>query len=180
MDFTIDCSCGAKIHVSTREAGGTRECACGRVIQIPSLGELRRRAGRRRYDADVAAKLRYMFATGQLPQQSTCTRCGIETTNVLECWVECEKPYTRGRGFWTTFMLGICAPWILAVERLCGAYPRLEVLGRELVVNIPLAICPKCAARVGANGHDLRNLIHRVPLYSQLLKKYPNAHVGQS
>jgi hypothetical protein len=176
MDFTIDCSCGANLRVTTGDAGGTKRCHCGNINPVPSLGELRRRAGQQRYDVSIADKISYLVADGELPAETACIQCGIDTSNVLQCKVECERPYVKGRGFWSTVLLGLFAPfWILGA--LSRDYQNSEVHGRELIVNTPLALCPECAATSQAEKEDLHDLLRRVPLYDQLLQEYPNANV---
>jgi len=174
MDFTIDCSCGEQLRVGAADAGGTKRCQCGKANAVPSLSELRHRAGQNRYDVSIAEKLRYMFADGDLPPDNICAECGVETSNVLECSVECERPYTKGRGFWRTVLLGFFAPiWILGA--LNREYNEPEVFGEELIVDTPLPLCPDCAAHLTEGKHNLRELLRRAPLYDQLFQEYPKA-----
>jgi len=176
MDFTIDCPCGKQIRVGTADAGGTKRCRCGTTNAVPALSELRRRAGQQSYNANIADKLRYMFADGELPPDNVCSQCGAETSNVLQCSVECERPHTKGRGFWGTVLLGIFSPvWILGF--LNREHRNPEVFGQELVVNTPLPLCSKCAADVQPTKHNVLELLRCVPLYDQLLQEYPKADV---
>src|SRR5437870_2392755 len=45
MDVSITCECGARRTVSDGAAGTRFTCACGRAVSVPSLAELRMRAG---------------------------------------------------------------------------------------------------------------------------------------
>jgi hypothetical protein len=174
MDFTIDCTCGQQLRVGTADAGGSKRCHCGAINAVPSLSELRRLAGKQSYDVAIADKLRYMFADGELPPDNACVLCGAETPNILQCSVECERPHTKGRGFWGTVLLGIFAPvWVLVL--LICEYKDAEVFGRELIVTTPLPLCPECAANAQPRKHNVRELLRRVPLYDQLFQEYPNA-----
>ena len=42
MPFSIDCNCGNQLSVSAAKAGGEVECACGCVLGVPSLGQMKR------------------------------------------------------------------------------------------------------------------------------------------
>lgn len=186
MDFTIDCTCGKQLHVGTADAGGTKRCRCGTTNAVPALSELRRRAGQQSYDVNIADKLRHMFADGKLPPDNFCSRCGTETSNVLNCSVECERPHTKSRGFWGTVLLGISSTiflpvWILVwiLGALSREYRNSEVFGQELVVNTPLALCSECAADVKPTNNNIGELLRRVPLYDQLLQAYPEADAAQ-
>jgi hypothetical protein len=174
MDFEISCTCGATIRVSSVDAGGTKQCRCGNILVVPSLSELRRRSGQQAFCVNIADRLQTMFAAGELPVEKHCTQCGVETSNTLPCTVVCERPYTKGRGFWATALLMLLTPvWILGAVRRDHMNP--EVHGRELIVNTPLTLCPACAAEARKRKARLRELLHRVPLYDQLLNEYPQA-----
>lgn len=179
MDFTIDCACGQKLCVGTADAGGSKRCHCGAINAVPSLSELRRRAGQQGYEVSIADKLRYMFAEGELPPDNACVQCGAETSSVLPCLVECERPHTKGRGFWGTVLFGLFAPvWILGA--LNREYKNPEVFGQELIVNTPLPLCSGCTAEVQRRKHNLSDLLCCVPLYERLLQAYPDANVAVS
>lgn len=98
---------------------------------------------------------------------------------VLPCLVECERPHTKGRGFWGTVLLGLFAPvWILGA--LNREYKNPEVFGHELIVNTPLPLCSGCTAEVQRRKHNLSDLLCCLPLYERLLQAYPDANVAVS
>ena len=177
MDFTIQCSCGHQLQVSAVDAGGAKRCPCGNVNAVPSLSALRRQAGQQSYEVKIADKLRYMFADGELPPNKECAQCGCKTANVLECSVECERPYSKGRGYWIAVLLGFIAP-LLALLTMIGDGRNSEVHGQELVVRTPLPLCPGCAADLTLRRKRLIKLLCSVPLYAQLLEEYPQAAVA--
>lgn len=41
MRFRLPCECGQQLPVTEGGAGGILQCACGRTVKVPSLGELR-------------------------------------------------------------------------------------------------------------------------------------------
>ncbi|MCI0641958.1 MAG: hypothetical protein L0Y72_31165 [Gemmataceae bacterium] len=42
MEFRLTCECGQRLDLTDGSAGSAVTCACGRAVQVPSLGELRR------------------------------------------------------------------------------------------------------------------------------------------
>jgi len=180
MDFTISCPCGTQLKVTSADAGATKQCRCGRINSVPSLSKLRVNSGQKAYNVDVAEKIRYMRAAGELVTRGTCVYCGAMTDHVLECVVECERPYIKGRGYWSTAFFGVfgsifSAFWL--VKTLNQEYLDNEVHGRDLTVHIPLPLCPSCSAEARKDPSHLRNLTSSVPLYGELLEQYPQAHI---
>jgi hypothetical protein len=176
MEFKLDCPCGAKIRVTTADAGGMKRCRCGHDHVVPSLSELRRQAGHERYEVKIVDKVRRMVSDGTLPGSSNCAKCGANTSVILDLSIECERPYTKGRGFWSTVFLGMFAPvWVLVA--LLRDYNNPEVHGCDLVVDTPIPLWPYCASSTHKQTKLLRELIRTVPLYEQLLQEYPNAAI---
>jgi hypothetical protein len=54
MEYTLQCPCGAQEVVGEGSAGARLSCACGRVLIVPTLHELRRSEGVLRFN-DMAA-----------------------------------------------------------------------------------------------------------------------------
>ncbi|MCA9173543.1 MAG: hypothetical protein KDB14_03570 [Planctomycetales bacterium] len=115
-----------------------------------------------------------MFAEDRLPPDNVCVECGSETSDILQCSVECERPRAKGRGYWSTVVLGMLAPFWFLIS-LSHDYKNAEVFGEDLIVQTPLPLCPTCAAAIQPRKKDLHNLLRRVPLYDQLLQEYPHA-----
>jgi hypothetical protein len=42
MEYRLACECGQQISFSEGAAGNTLQCACGRSVTVPSLGELKK------------------------------------------------------------------------------------------------------------------------------------------
>src|SRR5262249_11143495 len=42
MEFRLKCECGQQLPVTEDAAGGILRCPCGRSVQVPSLGDMRR------------------------------------------------------------------------------------------------------------------------------------------
>jgi hypothetical protein len=45
VGYTVECECGRRLEVAAGAAGSRLGCACGREVAVPSLRELRLRAG---------------------------------------------------------------------------------------------------------------------------------------
>ena len=128
------------MEVTAAHAGSDVRCTCGQVQAVPPLSELRQRAGKPRYDVDIAESIRYMVADGQLPEDDKCVTCGIATDNVLRFVIVCERQMPKGPGFWHTFFLWLLSP----ISGAVGEYSRMEtdteLMGREKIVKAPVRI----------------------------------------
>src|SRR5262245_61506584 len=93
MDFRIKCECGKHVVVTTGSAGGSVQCACGRIVIVPSLTELRRQAGISPYKVNPAQVIEQMVKEGELPPVQPCARCGNRTDEVLDAVAECESSW---------------------------------------------------------------------------------------
>jgi hypothetical protein len=181
MSFTVDCTCGRTLQVTAAQAGGDVRCDCGAVQAVPALSELRHRAGQSRYRRDIAETIRYLVAEGRLPADDKCMGCGIVTDDVLQLVVECALPKQKSPGIWDVIILKALVP----IGHLLGDAGRsaleTEVVGREIVVKTPLRLCGQCADTTPLSRRDdLVCLLENVPLYRQLLNKYPCARITTS
>jgi hypothetical protein len=178
MDFSVTCSCGNSISVSAANAGGDVRCACGKLITVPSLSDLREGIGHTKYDLGIVGRVRKAIADKELPSGRVCLKCGIETTSTLCFSVECERPWRSDGGFWKYFFVYLLAPiWIFAYVR--REQDSAEVFGRETVVDVPLLICPVCQPTLRKSWRkSLIALLQKVPLYKQLLHEYPQSTVS--
>lgn len=127
----------------------------------------------------ASEKVRVLVAAGELPRGTTCVRCQFPTEGILDCSVECERPYRSERGFWDYLLLMAFGSWWLAAIAWRD-YEQTEVHGRETLVKTPLRMCPDCQARyhAGSRAGELRQLLHSVPEYDALLQTFPNASVA--
>ena len=176
MPFHVDCRCGRQVEVRAADAGGEVTCPCGNVNPVPSLSELRRRAGLTSYEGSIAGTIRRKLVNGELPAGDLCVRCGMPTEETLECSVECERTSARGPGSWATVLLSMftsIGTWLTLHEQ----YLDPEVTGRELVVEAPLRVCTDCRRRLRKRTRrkELRALLQTVPEYAELLREYPHA-----
>src|SRR5262249_42237017 len=102
MDLSVTCDCGKNIKVSAAQSGSGLNCSCGRTIDVPALGELRRLAGHSRYDVGIVDRLRQLSSEGSLPLGNNCLNCGLATDCISTCRIECERPWSKENGYWKT------------------------------------------------------------------------------
>jgi hypothetical protein len=128
--FHIDCECGERTTISAGAAGAKINCSCGRILEVPGLQELRRRAGLSPYAVNTATKITLMVEAGKLPSETTCAACQKHTRSVLNViaacefiWITTEETYAYG---------------VLVSER------ELSQHGRELIVPTPIIVCDNC------------------------------------
>ena len=115
MPYTVSCQCGRQLAVSAAEAGSQVACRCGCQVSVPSLGKLARAAGEPLRTLSASEKVRVLVASGELPSGIMCVRCQLPTKEVLECSVECERPYVKKRSLLETFLMYTFAPLWLAI-----------------------------------------------------------------
>lgn len=121
-----------------------------------------------------------MYLDKQLPPDTHCVCCQINTAETLECWVECERTYDRTGKGWAMAILFVWNLPLYLLARVFGGKSVHEVDGRELFVRTPLSICETCQRTTSHDSLTIRQLLLRVKLYQQLLEKYPHAQVGAS
>ncbi len=98
MDYKLDCKCGNALKVFASNCGESATCPrCDRIMVVPHLSELRRRAGV--ISDDIATKLRLMNLEKLLPIEDHCVECGTPTDKQLYCQIECERVYAKKIGF---------------------------------------------------------------------------------
>jgi hypothetical protein len=170
------------ITVTAVQAGAEVRCLCGEVNAVPSLSELRHSVGQPRYNLGIVERIRQKVATGDLPSESACVKCGVQTSGILFCDVECERPWRSGGGFWKYFFLFLLAPVWLWFGQALKDSRRPEQFGRETVVEVPLRMCPECqsAVRTSDSAWELESLLQKVPLCHELLCEYPEATITVS
>jgi hypothetical protein len=173
MDFLVPCECGAPTRVSEGSAGAKIPCACGRTITVPPLHVLRAEIGLSPYPGvSPEMAVERLLAAGRLPADHFCVGCGRETDQVAQVRAECERAVVRGGGFsWATLLLS----WLfLPVIIFQGDEP--QEYGQDKVYWLPLVLCEGCQ-RAAQDRGTLWDYFQRVPLYRELLMKFPSASV---
>lgn len=177
MPYSIVCSCGATVSVTTSQAGGTCTCACGVTNAVPRLSELRLSAGEAPHPISGAERIAGIVARSELPDRDTCTSCDANTDNTVWFAVFCERKRTSG-GNDNTFVYYMLFGWI-AILASAIRPPRSKTHGTDVVVDVPMRICPTCLTAIEStkSQRKLRGLVRRVPACSDLLDSYPNASI---
>lgn len=181
MQYELDCECGNKILVRETAAGAKEQCQCGRILVVPSLHELRHRAGLPIPELPPETVVETLLLAGQLPQEDNCIFCGTATDGFICCTTECERAYIQsGRPGWWVYLLSfLTLGWMgAAVVYACSSKEDRE-WGKDRVFTLPLRVCVNCRHYlIGPSA--LKDALERVPLYRRLLEKYPDARVTLS
>jgi hypothetical protein len=121
----------------------------------------------------------YGFAAGtQSVGEGTCVCCGMVTSDRVKCFIECEKPWVKGKHsfiFWL-FLVWLFG-WLSIFYGLAKDDP--EVVGEQKTYEIPISMCENCQAD-GTEEGSLRAILSRQPDFAGLLRKYPSAKVWAS
>jgi hypothetical protein len=128
------------------------------------------------YESGVIDTIRRMIADGSLPWGETCMVSGSPTDEVLDVVVHCERVHAARESSKLMVLFALLSP-ILALLAL--REERREPLGRETSVSVPLRVSSpfhRKLARRGSRG-ELRRLLRSVPVYAELLDRYPDATV---
>ena len=175
MDFRIDCQCGLCFTVTEASAGGTVDCPCGRAVSVPSLKELRLRAGLPPYNISPETVIEQLLATSQLPGSKTCVRCGADTSDIIHVVTECERSWTHREGGFSWMTLLVTALFFPIALWLWVRKEEKEY-GKDKVYALPLPLCRACEPAVRGRK-ALKQCLMKIPDYSRLLEKFPDARL---
>jgi hypothetical protein len=176
VDYAVACPCGNQIEVRVSQAGSQVQCACGQIVDIPALSQLRHVAGQSKYEVHIVDKVRQMVSDARLPNAQTCIQCEAATQKVAEVIVECQRPRFRGNGYLKTLFLTLIAP-VWALREVQDECRNPEVIGAELILRAPIRLCSACSSKLGKRQRRLRRLLPKEPVYEELLREYPNAQI---
>lgn len=175
VTYPVQCQCGAVRQVAATLAGSTIECECGRTIAVPSLSRLKEAGGESAMSAEV--RIEQMLKRDMLPQETNCLVCESPTKDVAYCWTTCERakveqPTDWELNPWTLFSLVFGFLW-LSFRKV----NRETVEGRDLRFRLPLRVCASCRDLL-REPLRLKETLLDVPVYAELLQKYPDADVS--
>jgi hypothetical protein len=119
-----------------------------------------------------------MIRNGELPSGELCPHSDRPATETVYIGVECERAWLRqGDGsmassIFTWLLFG----WIAALIELRKSASSEEV-GRDTFVELPLSISSDARERILGlrRQSQLKSLLRKVPIYSQLLDEFPEA-----
>jgi hypothetical protein len=173
VNFRVDCECGIPLKVSEASAGGSVRCVCGRSVPVPPLRDLRVRAGLPPHNIAPEVLIEHLLASGELPPNKSCIECGTATEKMVYVVVECERIFIRTRGgfSWRVFLVSLFLP-----VRFWYWEPREEKeYGRDKIYRLPLPVCGSCRPKL--SGRTIADRLRQIPVYEQLLDKFPDAVV---
>lgn len=165
--YPVVCDCGRTHQVPGTSAGSDLPCGCGRTVDIPSLHKLRSAAGESSTSPELM--IEYLLLENRLPDETECVCCGAPTSDAAKFDVVCERIEVTG-GRWKINVAALLVGWIYASRE-----PGVQH-GRNIAFRLPLRICRGCGKGLGRAG--LRDAVRRVPVYAQLLDKYPWAKLS--
>jgi hypothetical protein len=177
MPCWVNCTCGKSIEVMESQAGTILTCACGKDVSVPRLSELRRQSSETTCDASPELVVRYEYGSGkEAVGGDACACCSGVPVNRVLCFIECEKPRSKGEHswlFWICISL-LSLPWafLYYVVRLGQRSEMTEGKSFEFY----LSLCSSCR-EAPLEGDLLRKIVRQEPAFARLLAKYPAAKV---
>lgn len=182
-ELTIDCECGKVLSVSPASAGGSVGCGCGRVLAVPTLSELRRRAGLVPIPQNAVERVRNLINSGKLPDNKLCPFTNLPADTMIWLRVDCESKWVRGNeplsAHWKLFYILIFG-WIGAIFALLRNSKPIEEFGREVYVDIPLMVNGETIGKLRKlkSQSKWRSAIMCSSLYADLLREFPSLHIS--
>jgi len=186
MSYSIDCSCGKNIEVSSSQAGSEIVCSCGKPLTVPRLSELRKSVGLGAYETGIVDTINRMITQGELPGENICAYSGMPTTDVLIVIIQYEQRFRKTEDSEVTavtILLGFFIPfwWFFKLFSMIGAGRiRTDDLGRDSEVKVPLRVCKEFHKKLarGWSRNAVRKMLKAVPIYNQLLDEYPKSVIN--
>lgn len=180
MQYELDCECGDYVTVEEMAAGTTALCRCGRRIIIPSLRELRRRAGVAEPGLSPELVVETLLLAGKLPEEDHCVLCGVATDASVCCMTECERALVQGgRQPWWVYLLALLSFGWFGVAIAKASAGEEREWGKDRIFPLPLRVCDACRQGLTSPA-EVKAALSRVPVYRRLLNKYPGARVSLS
>jgi hypothetical protein len=138
-DPVAECECGRSVPVPA-DARSTLLCPCGNRVVVPLPEEFRCRS-HVLSAMTVERRVRRLLAAGDIPPQGVCALCGqAGEAEEVDLRLICERSHYQssgGRRFLFIPFINLFMWW--EEER------RVEVLGHDTAVPVPLALCQECA-----------------------------------
>lgn len=172
--YPVTCECGTVHDVTGGQAGSAFPCGCGKTVEVPTLGALKRSVGESAVSADL--EIEYRLAEKSLPVEDECVLCDLPTADTLPVSVVCERSEVKSDvkwWYWVFLPLGV---WFVIGMLVAKLNDRKRQLGRDVSFRLPVRVCEDCRPKVRTVA-DARDALRRSPLYARLLAKYPHAAI---
>ncbi len=154
MKFRINCVCGGFIEVGEGAAGATFACSCGLPIVVPSLSELRTRAGLPTNALSPEFIIEHLLPTGELESGKSCVACGTDTDALIHVMTECERVVKQQSGGFSwpvlliTLLLFPFVGWYLVWA--ARTFREEQEHGRDKIYPLPARTAARTAGRPAA------------------------------
>lgn len=179
MDYQLTCRCGNHLSVSEGAAGSQLPCSCGRMINVPTLRELRAATGGSALAPEF--EVERLLLSGWTPEGEQCVCCGA-SAEIHRFWVQCDKAIVAQSGhhsIWAHLLLLLVTPLGALLARRERDRGSSVEHGRDIVYRLPLRACDRCRNEL-KKEEALMKALRSVPVYARLLEKYPSARASDS
>jgi hypothetical protein len=182
LQVALGCGCGRSVFASTKDAGGVILCACGRAVVVPSLSRLRTLAGRDAFVTNPAEAIEKALRSGENPAGEACVMCAATNPIVFMCHATCETTHVKGGHNYLAQLLFMLFFSVMGAIRMFASddeADETEVCGHDVGVSFPLPVCESCSKSAGgvARANVARKLMVHVPMYKELIKRYPKLKI---
>lgn len=174
--YPVPCACGATLQIPGSAAGSQLTCRCGRTVEIPKLSRLKAAVGESSLSPDF--ELEQLVLADTLPLESDCVLCHRPTGNRARYLVTCEvATVDDGEMPWWQKVLVVLGFGLIGfVVFGFGKVRRPSVRGRDVILPIPVRVCPGCGETLTTQA-AVREAMECTPAYARLFEKYPGATI---
>lgn len=141
----VECECGNNLPVP-QDASSSLKCACGTFVILPPAEEFE---GKRVVlsASTIERRIRRLIYAGELPPSSECAWCGSLHAKPVDIRLVCETStsWQTGGERLVIIPLGIGVAWSYSNQE-----ERVETVGRDNTVPVPLCACETCARNLRA------------------------------
>jgi hypothetical protein len=179
MEYWVTCTCGNRIEVSESQAGTTTPCRCGNQVPVPRLSKLRSQAGKSAQDTSPELVIRYLYGSGkEVVGGNACLICDATPVVPVLCFIECEKPMSKGEHSWLFWIFfGLFNLTLALFYYFVRREPKIVSEGKAFEFRV--ALCSPCQ-KASLGDNTLQESLRREPVFARLFDKYPDARVWPS
>ena len=176
--FAVPCRCGKNVVAKATDAGAKLPCACGLLVEIPSLSKMRSALGSA--GATPEFTLTTLLARKLLPQEHDCAICECETSDCFWVQVRCEAPTAKPRMSLVEVILLVLL-WPLFIGKIFIFFSSQgagEAQGRDVSFTLPIRLCSECTSEL-ESWDVVKEAMCRTPVYADLLEKHPGSQMAK-
>lgn len=189
MNFYLRCECDYRLTVNEGAAGATLTCPeCQKPVSVPSLAELRSKAGFSPHDLMPEVILAQKLQSAELKAEPFCSGCSAPSDRVAQVAVDCERahvePTSGGVASGLSLMFIVVCVCLVGLPLLLlpfmGRLRESEETtewGEDKIYWLPLTLCERCDQNLQGE-QDLKGCLATIPLYAEILEIYPESGVA--